>query len=96
MIGRRVYPDEFIKIHDLEPGDYAKANDGTWWLRCPNGTWGRLRTTIHNITEHEDGTISVTPSILIKGHWEGVTVERHGFLTKGVWTEQQLEGGVLK
>ena len=29
MIGRRVYPDEFIKIHDLEPGDYAKANDGT-------------------------------------------------------------------
>ena len=29
MIGRRIYPNEFIKIHDLEPGDYAKANDGT-------------------------------------------------------------------
>ena len=85
MIGRRIYPNEFIKIHDLEPGDYAKANDGTWWLRCPNGTWGRLRSTIHNITEHEDGTITASPSILCYSDKD--VPGWHGYLEKGVWRE---------
>lgn len=30
------------------------------------------------ITEHDDGTISVTPSIMDPGGW-------HGYLTRGVW-----------
>lgn len=37
----------------------------------------------HKIVEHDDGTITVSPSILIKTHvgtW-------HGFLKKGFWKE---------
>ena len=37
----------------------------------------------HKVEEHEDGTISVTPSILTTGH----NGQRHGYLTKGVWRE---------
>jgi hypothetical protein len=36
-----------------------------------------------SIIEHEDGTISVTPSILVTNHlgsW-------HGYLTQGIWKE---------
>jgi hypothetical protein len=35
-----------------------------WWIRDP---WGRVgRLTSHTITEHEDGTITVSPSIFDK------------------------------
>jgi hypothetical protein len=80
MIGRRVYLNEGIRASDLEPGDYAKMNDGMFWMVAPNGAWGRLNPLIHKIVEHEDGTITVSPSILIKGEksW-------HGFLKKGIW-----------
>ena len=39
------------------------------------------------VEEHEDGTISVTPSILVDGHNEGEKTQRHGYLTRGIWTE---------
>jgi hypothetical protein len=35
----------------------------------------------HEVTEHEDGTISVSPSILIN---DGRS-EWHGYLRRGVW-----------
>jgi len=37
----------------------------------------------HTVVEHEDGTISVTPSILITSH-EG---QAHGYITRGVWED---------
>ena len=39
----------------------------------------------HNITEHEDNTISVTPSILIGQHTSKKSY--HGYLERGVWWE---------
>jgi hypothetical protein len=52
---------------DSQPGDYMKVDhDGKpwWYIRDP---WGRVgRLTTHTIQEHEDGTITVAPSIYDK------------------------------
>lgn len=81
MIGTRVETDgEMVRTH----GSYWKSADGTWYCHPPGdkGYSGNLRQ--HDVTEHEDGTITVSPSILItnpqKGKW-------HGFLERGVWRE---------
>jgi hypothetical protein len=62
--------------------EYGKWKDGTWFASTPNGHGAALAR--HDITEHEDGTISVTPSILVSNNdgqlW-------HGYLTRGVWNE---------
>jgi hypothetical protein len=87
MKGRRL-PDGF-HYADAEPGDYWKQSLGTiddpgykffWTIRDPAGDLGTLRT--HQVIEHDDGTITVTPSILNVGG-EGW----HGFLERGVWRE---------
>jgi len=66
----------------LEPGEYGKWTDGTWSACTPNDHGANLGR--HDVTEHEDGTISVTPSILVSNNdgplW-------HGYLTRGVWRE---------
>lgn len=82
MIGRRVelvpQPGGFQL---LDPGDYGKWKDGTWHARTPNGHGANLGA--HSVTEHEDGTITVSPSILVSHPRDG---ERwHGFLERGVW-----------
>jgi len=60
---------------------YWQVSDGTWLLNLPGVGIGSLAK--HTVEEHEDGTISVTPSIIIKSHLG----QRHGYLTKGEWTE---------
>ena len=75
---------------------FWKLSDGTWNIFLPDervkpdwdGVLGALAN--HSVEEHDDGTISVTPSIFIT---DGCTkIERHGYLTQGVWSECQ--GGV--
>lgn len=73
-------------------GSYMKVlrkdGNGTWcwYLRSPAGDvctigWdlpGQAR--VHEITEHPDGTITVSPSIVFpRGGY-------HGFLQSGVWS----------
>lgn len=56
---------------------------GDWYI-CfpgPGNLMGNLSN--HTVTEHEDGTITVTPSILT---WNRIE-RRHGYLTRGVWHE---------
>lgn len=81
MQGRRVYknkPDELLP-DDPKPGDYWRDEEtGIWWAYLPKGGVGNLAD--HQITEHEDGTITVNPSILMPGEW-------HGYLEHGVWRE---------
>lgn len=77
-IGRRVYDTEVFA-----PGDYGKHPVSGEWYACPPGDHlGCLSE--HDVVEHEDGTITVSPSILIsddKGErW-------HGYLRRGVWEE---------
>lgn len=63
---------------------YYKAED-IWWLYLPGCGLGNLKN--HTVEEHEDGTISVTPSILVTGHREGQKTTVHGYLTRGEWRD---------
>lgn len=86
MQGRRL-PDGPMKLAGIAHGDYKKVTyaDGSvhWYCCPPRGAAGVLDN--HQITEHEDGTITVSPSILLPsdnpaGAW-------HGYLEYGVWRE---------
>lgn len=77
MQGKRVYPNAEGNLI-FAPGDYGKDNDGLWWCRPPRGGSGVLSD--HEVVEHEDGTITVSPSILMPDVW-------HGYLEHGNWRE---------
>lgn len=66
---------------------YWKLNTGTWALYLPGVGVGGLQK--HEVTEHPDGTISVSPSIVMSGRGDGAgtPVTRHGFLNRGIWQE---------
>lgn len=57
--GRRVPPE--TKPWELEPGDYMVCA-GVAWVRLPDG-FGPCRLEGWSLTEHDDGTITVSPSI---------------------------------
>ncbi len=88
MKGRRVYDDADDPGLALAPGDYGKdSRNGLWYVRPPgeNSMMGSLAR--HDVVEHDDGTITVSPSILIDypntdGGWTW-----HGYLEKGIWRE---------
>lgn len=85
MTGRRVPLGGDGCLPALQPGDYARALVGEWLAMTPNGLLAGLRN--HQVVEHEDGTISVSPSILVRGTigLDPRIVEWHGFLERGVW-----------
>ena len=67
---------------------YWKLDDGSWMLWLPderiehfNGLLAGLKN--HTVQEHEDGTISVSPSVLVTNR----NIARHGFFERGVWRE---------
>jgi hypothetical protein len=61
---------------------YWKVQANGWYIYLPG--CGITRLTNHQIEEHEDGTISVTPSIVMRCH---INQQRHGDLTHGEWRE---------
>jgi hypothetical protein len=78
---------EGTKPWELEPGDYTIRIDAPTgariaWVVTPNGN-GPARLEGWDLTEHDDGTITVSPSIL--AHASGEHAEWHGFLERGVW-----------
>lgn len=84
MQGKRVEPidgDLFLKA-----GEYGiNPKDGKWYARPPDPDVGMGNLSGHDVTEHEDGTITVSPSILIsmpdgRELW-------HGYLERGIWRE---------
>ena len=85
MVGRRKELDENGNLN-LAEGEYGKGRDGVWYARAPGSHMGNLGG--HDVEEHEDGTITVTPSILIrttKASGEEF-VAFHGYLRRGVWS----------
>ena len=86
MIGRRIYPDATGMLW-LAPGDYGKHPDGKWYARPPSAPDEHFTGCLsgHDVVEHEDGTITVSPSILITGHEGDCEAKWHGFLERGVW-----------
>lgn len=67
----------------LKAGEYGKhpVNE-VWYCSTPNGYMGNLQA--HEVTEHADGTISVSPSILVS---DDTGDKWHGFLERGIWRE---------
>ena len=98
MIGKRLYKSDNSSNGVVE-GDYWKDSTGIWWAAVPNPKLPEYRpefvilpvTAIlinHKIIEHEDGTITVSPSILVSTIWGPDRIYHeyyHGFLEKGVW-----------
>lgn len=80
MIGRRLKDGDDV----FAPGDYGRVG-GVWHARAPKGHLGNLAN--HDVIEHGDGTITVSPSILITSHDEGGPTVWHGYLERGVWRE---------
>lgn len=88
--GRRLYPPEPTEdLPDPIPVD-AKHGDywwspvsKRWFVYTPKGSVGDL--SLHQVTEHEDGTITVSPSILVD-HWDPQK-RWHGYLEHGEWRE---------
>lgn len=68
----------------VDGGFCAVTRDGvsTWMVRTPNGHLGDLAA--HDVVEHEDGTITVSPSILVS---DGTGELWHGYLERGEWRE---------
>lgn len=69
----------------LKPGEYMKGA-ANWWARTPiNAAFPKgacADLSRHEVIEHEDGTITVSPSILVTGGGQW-----HGFLERGIWRE---------
>ena len=89
--GKRVDPDADSQLL-LKEGEYGKRTDdtrvpgGVWYVRPPGCHMGSLAG--HKVEEHEDGTISVSPSILI--NYRDATGQPgfegwHGYLKRGVF-----------
>ena len=88
MQGRK-RPDNF-DWRESEPGDYGwqtwHLNEGEreLFIRDPFGAVGRIAISTHRVTEHEDGTVTVDPSIAPRDGAEPGAF--HGWLRQGVWT----------
>lgn len=79
--GRRI-PEP--KDLSFQPGDYWKDHNGDWMGCTPNGMLAGLAK--HSVTEYEDQTITVSPSILVKSGRDGEP-QWHGYLVRGIWAE---------
>lgn len=101
MQGRRIPDDEWFHWQAdglIQPGDYGKiSGDVDAWLVCaPNGQKFQLCNAtspdphgrVHEVDEHEDGTISVEPK-LHNSNSIGAPplhgVGWHGYIRHGVW-----------
>ena len=84
--GRRVYSRVDGTLH-LAEGDYGfDERLKHWVIRPPGCHAGGIPH--HQVEEHPDGTITVTPSIvLMESDLSGETTKWHGYLTKGEWIQ---------
>jgi hypothetical protein len=77
-----------------DSGEWFRPTPGSYWFEQKTGCWSAMppgapehgsgSLSNHDVTEHEDGTITVSPSILIDMApiWSW-----HGYLEHGVWRE---------
>lgn len=75
--------DELFR-EEFEPGDYCLI-DGVVWAREPRGNSALMRLDGWETTVHEDGNISLSPSIFVNKDRD--PPGWHGFLERGVWRE---------
>jgi hypothetical protein len=82
MTGKRVPGFDW---HLWEPGDFGYSVEDECWIGItPNDHAAHLGR--HTVVEHCDGTITVSPSILVSTSAQGKSVEVwHGYLEAGTW-----------
>lgn len=86
MNGQRIYIEDPNYGVDAKPGEYWRTEGGTWMCCVPIGEEGMLgNLSRHDVVEHDDGTITVSPSILVTGGGDGL--QWHGYLERGIWRE---------
>ena len=84
MKGIRVFSEEDLR--KTNGAYFFSEQTQSWWCRTPNGHAGNLGN--HEVTENEDGTITVEPSILVSTTINGKPIQvYHGWLKNGEWTE---------
>jgi len=95
--GHRKYLTDPTSLEGIEPGDYWKDPEYGWCAACPvpadeEGFLLYANLCKHTAIEHEDGTITVSPSILVGGRYGGIASREwvdahtwHGWLECGVW-----------
>jgi hypothetical protein len=80
MQGRRVDADKDGNITANEC-EYGKDGNDNWYGTPPGFLTGYANLSNHEVIEHDNGKITVKPSIECKNHlhyW-------HGFLKNGFW-----------
>ena len=94
FVGRRL-PDGPVDNRIPAPGEYVKDADGVWWASVPPPLDLLACLRKHEVTEHEEGTITVSPSILVTGA-EGM--QWHGYLERGVWRDEHdsIDNGSIR
>lgn len=63
----------------VQPTDRAAKLGIAWQVRAPDGRVGSIRPEVHTVEEHEDGTITMSPSLMMPSGW-------HGWLRRGEFT----------
>ena len=81
MIGKRI---DASNDPYFNPGEYGRLSNGKWCACTPNGHVAGLAN--HEVVEHEDGTITASPSILVTNA-SGDEQLWHGYLERGIWRE---------
>ncbi len=81
MTGQRL-PDGTDWSSSLPHGSYWRGPNGDWFALTPNGLLAGLRA--HRVIEHDDGTITVSPSIATRRPPDGIY---HGYLERGEWRD---------
>jgi hypothetical protein len=88
--GVRVYPDAHGWLDGSEidkPARYGRATAVVgrlaWWqVTAPDGSVGSVNPSVHQVVEHDDGTITVSPSLNFAARRAGAW---HGWLRRGVF-----------
>lgn len=71
--------------HLLVTGEYTRCErDDRWYMVPPDGVLCAISPRKHTVTEHNDGTITVSPSIR-RFATHDAPREWHGYLERGVW-----------
>lgn len=87
VLGVRVFstPEHELRPHKLAAGEYGYWHAQQHWVACsPNGHLCNLAA--HKVTENNDNTITVTPSIGV--HTSDTQAwAYHGWITNGIWTD---------
>lgn len=92
MQGRRrdIADHEWTTAEVWDYGKMTHEHGWSWYCCVPGhnsiGEFMLGDLSKHDVTEHEDGTLTVSPSILIGG--QGTSLPTwHGYLERGVWRE---------